>query len=104
MCSWWLVSHLPNLCLNVGWVIVFGVGPNEVNRIVVKVLRSANTAVLAFTLLGYTGRVNFGSLFVRHLGPFLHKWSLNKLDHWAASPLRLEILIWKRDMHLVIFS
>lgn len=74
------MSHLPNLCLNVGRVIVLGVGPNEVNRIVVKVLGSANTAVLAFTLLGYTGRVNFGSLFVRHLGP-LHKCSLVSMDH-----------------------
>ena len=72
------------------------------DRIVVKVLGTANTTVLAFTLLGYTGRVNFGSLFVRHLGP-LHKWSLYSITAPAAAHTG-NFDLEERHAFMVIFS
>ena len=61
-----LRSHLPDLGLNIGWIVVLTVASDEVDRVVVEV--SHVLSFMPFT--GIFGTFTLRSLFIRHFETF----------------------------------
>merc|ERR1719318_128008 len=64
----WLEDNLPNLSLDIGWVVVLGMRPDKVDWVIVEVVLLIARLLFLLPLNPFVGgrTVRLGSLLVRH--------------------------------------